>query len=298
MMQEDSQGSRRGCTVVDAQGLPGFAWWMLLQVPRMAQLPLNLVEWWVANYDFHVVQKSLGIAAPSWQQQLLEALLVVGVPWVPLLLQLVWQHVALRRTVHQQGYTMSQQAAASSSGSAKHTTPGADRSMQGAAAGTGGSKRPGRAGATAASASTAEAAQHAGLGCAPAQPSRSTTHVRAHGSSNSSSSSSQGPLATVVEGSSSGSALVEGSAGLEMPLGQGPNMDLLQQLLPGAGLQDMAQLEARALEGEPLMLEHLRYTPCCCMVPVSVKVRAGRCHCMLQVAAIKQVSSTCICTHP
>jgi hypothetical protein len=93
----------------------------VLQVPPWLQLPFSLIEWGVVSYDYHLIEQGLGLGAPSWQQQLLEALLVVAVPWVPLLLQHatgpshpVHQHTQQAGGQQQQGAAISQPAASSS----------------------------------------------------------------------------------------------------------------------------------------------------------------------------------------
>jgi hypothetical protein len=281
-------------------------------VPTWLQLPLSMIEWWCASYDILVVQKTMGMAAPSLQQQLLDALLIVGVPWVPLLLQLVWQHAAPKCPVHpttgqEQGCAGSQGVASSSgAGASKHLSPGDNNSSSGAAPGTTDLKGQGTGVATGI-ATTPSTARRTGCASNPVQPSsvskdtsycRSTPPASASVSSSSDSSSlvHQGPLAAVEAEGSSGSGLQAGKdPSPDMHVEQNPVLDMLQRLLQGHPLPAAAQLHAAAAAGALQLPHDMRYTSCTCMVPVSVKVSGGWWRCVLCVSPASRTTWYVVC---
>lgn len=64
-------------------------------MPLLLQLPVSLLDWWAASRVCGVVQEHLGLRAANRQQLLVEALLTLGLPWGPFLLQLLLQRLGL-----------------------------------------------------------------------------------------------------------------------------------------------------------------------------------------------------------
>jgi hypothetical protein len=239
------------------------------------------------SIEVRKVQEALGFVAPTWQQQLLEALLVVGVPWVPLLLQLAWQHAASKRRSteqQQQGRARSHAASSSSSsGASKHLLPGNKSTMVGPeqrpAGPNGQTTGVANGSATPTCAGTPEAAHSERLVSTPVQP---VPREEQPSTSTSTSTSSylvrHNPSAAAVKVGSSDCGRQAGSCcSVEVPMEQTPVMDLLQQLLEGYALPAAAQLPAAAAAGALQLPIDMRYTPYTCMVPVSVKVSGGWC---------------------